>query len=71
MQKTRTWTYPVSKIAESCAKFLAGFDDLRAWLSLEINIQQLDMRHYGDAVNVRVILRQNDTTGEKEKTSGD
>jgi hypothetical protein len=71
MQKTRTWIYPVLLITESCAKFSAGFDDLRAWLSLEMNTQQLNMRHYGDAVNVRVILRQNDTTGEKEKTSGD
>jgi hypothetical protein len=39
-------------ITESRMKFLAGFDDLRAWLSPEMKMQQLDMRHYGDAMYV-------------------
>ena len=39
-------------ITESRVKFAAGFDELCAWLSPEINMQQLDMRHYGDAMYV-------------------
>jgi hypothetical protein len=48
-------------ITESRVKFAAGFDDLCAWLSPEMNMQQLDMRHYGDAMYVSFydrILRQ-------------
>jgi hypothetical protein len=39
-------------ITESRVKFAAGFDELCAWLSPEMNMQQLDMRHYGDAMYV-------------------
>jgi hypothetical protein len=48
-------------ITESRVKFAAGFDDFCACLSPEMNMQKLDMRHFGDAIYVSFydrILRQ-------------
>jgi hypothetical protein len=39
-------------ITDSREKFAIGFDDLCVWLSPEMSITQLDMRHYGDAMYV-------------------
>lgn len=39
-------------ITESREKFAIGFDDLCVWISPEMSIAQLDMRHYGDAMYV-------------------
>jgi hypothetical protein len=48
-------------ITQSRAKFATGFDELCALLSPDLNEEQLDMRHYGDAMYVSVydrLLRQ-------------
>lgn len=39
-------------ITDSRSKFASGFDDLCIWLSPEMNMEQLDVRHYGDAMYV-------------------
>lgn len=48
-------------INESRAKFALGFDKLCSWLSPSLTVQEIDMRHYGDAMYVSFydrILRQ-------------
>lgn len=37
-------------INDSRIKFAIGFDDLCVWLSPERSIEELDVRHYGDAM---------------------
>lgn len=44
-------------IAQSKVKFAAGFDLLCSWLSPSLTTQELDARHYGDAMYVSVYDR--------------
>jgi hypothetical protein len=37
-------------MTDSRSKFAAGFDELCCWLSPELSIDELDLRHYGDAM---------------------
>jgi hypothetical protein len=39
-------------ITDSRTKFATGFDALRVWLSQELSIVELYLRHYGDAMYV-------------------
>jgi hypothetical protein len=39
-------------ITDSRMKFAIGFDALCVWLSPELSIIELDLRHYGDAMYV-------------------
>ena len=37
-------------MTDSRTKFAAGFDELCCWLSPELSIVELDLKHYGDAM---------------------